>query len=616
MAFQNFPYTNLHELNTDAWLRKQKELETRQGELEQNVAKVDETIQTMVPTVVEQWLAQNFDSLMVNASYRESDETVVLAPTSEPPAVWAGKYVSQIQLINEAVKIRTSNFPVLNDLAGAEMGTIGVTSGRNTAGDGGSGSYYVTATPPISADGGRVVQLESGKYAVLLDRVATTAHYGIFDGDTKQAELQSLLSNNEHILMLPGTYYATAGLTVDHNADIEASGSIIKCTGAINGALLHLGREYLVNRYLKATGRSFNVGDNQVVSGEPGDVVVISSEQSFNTARASYTRGEMLVLSGNGAEAIYGCVDSYSNASVYLLPSCVINVRGLIIDAASADYALLLDCLVNSNLQDISVTNRRETTNSADAMSMRYCYNTQAMNCFVYMAGSVDGDIYGLSVASCQSVKVAGLHARGVRHGVTLGYYTLPGDTVVNRWCNFEGDFDSVTGYSADLHGNCEHCGYTGVAHNSISFGGQHNYFHGRIISRNRRAIHIEESLGNSYDFRGIKVEHRAENELAVYMDDPVGDSGGVLDFSGSSWRYFGSTFTKADGMIILRPGKGRNIVTFENSVFDGFVGTAIVQPGGGVGVTWYRLNAGGCVFNLPKFVTSEESGYISPNYN
>lgn len=615
MAFQNFPYSNLHELNTDAWLRKQKELETRQGELEQDVAKVDETIQTMVPTVVEQWLAQNFDSLMVNASYRESDETVVLAPTSEPPAVWAGKYVSQIQLINEAVKIRTSNFPVLNDLADAEMGTIGVTSGRNTAGDGGSGSYYVTATPPISADGGRVVQLESGKYAVLLDRVATTAHYGIFDGDTKQAELQSLLSNNEHILMLPGTYYASSGLTVDHNADIEASGTIIKCTGAINGALLHLGREYIVNRSLKASGRSFNVGDNQIVSGEPGDVVVISSGQRFNSARVNYTRGEMLVLTGDGAAAISGCVDSYSDASVYLLPSCVINVRGLSIDATSADYALLLDCLVNSSLQDISVTNRRETTNAGAAMAMRYCYNTQAMKCFIYMAGSVDGDIYGLSVSSCQSVKVTGLHARGVRHGVSLGYYTSPRDTVVNRWCDFEGDFDSVTDASADLHGNCEHCGYSGVAHNSINFGGQHNYFHGRIISRNKPAIRIGESLGNSHDFRGIKVEHRAENTFAVYMAEPVGNSGGVLDFSGSSWRYFGSTYTQADGMIILRPAKGRNVITFENSVFDGFVGTAIVQPGGGGGGTWYRLNAGGCVFNLSQFITSVVSGYIAPDY-
>lgn len=615
MAFQNFPYTNLHELNTDAWLRKQKELETRQGELEQDVAKVDETIQTMVPTVVEQWLAQNFDSLMVNASYRESDETVVLAPTSEPPAVWAGKYVSQIQLINEAVKIRKNNFLVLNDLADAEMGTIGVTSGRNTAGDGGSGSYYVTATPPISADGGRVVQLASGKYAVLLDRVATTAHYGIFDGETKQTELQSLLSNNEHILILPGTYYATAGLTVDHNANIEASGSIIKCTGAINGALLHLGREYIVNRSLKATGRSFNVGDNQVVSGEMGDVVVISSAESFNYARPNYSRGEMLVLTGNGDGAISGCVDSYSDASVYLLPSCVINVRGLSIDATSADYALLLDCLVNSRLQDISATNRRQTMNEGSAMCMRYCYNTQAMNCFVYMAGSVDGDKYGLSVLSCQYIKVTGLHARGVRHGVSLGYYTRAGNTVVNRWCDFEGDFDSVTGQSADLHGNCEHCGFTGVAHNSISFGGRHNYFHGRIISRHFRAIYITESLGNSYDFRGIKVEHRAENKLALYMDNPVGDSGGVLDFSGSSWRYFGSTFNDADGMIILRPGKGRNIVTFENSVFDGFVGTAIVQPGGGEGVTWYRLNAGGCVFNLPNFVTSAVTGYIAPDY-
>ena len=66
--------------------------------------------------------------------------------------------------------------------------------------------------------------------------------------------------------------------------------------------------------------------------------------------------------------------------------------------------------------------------------------------------------------------------------------------------------------------------------------------------------------------------------------------------------------------MLILRPGKGRNIITLENSVFDGFVGTAIVQPGGGAG-TWYRLNAGGCVFNLSNFVTSVVSGYIAPDY-
>lgn len=634
MAFQQFPYSNLHELNTDAWLRKQKELddaqknlENRQDQLEVKMNEVDETIATMVPPVVEQWVNENFNDFMVNATYRQEDQTLVLAPTSVPPAGSKGNIIKNVQLFDQLLGLSgggANMYHYFADMKAAETGTICVTAqydAEDTAKVGG-GIYAIYDTPPEWA-GIRAVALGSRVAVLVSPGPIHTRQLGITDQTPNVHQRFTAIFNSGEpsVVVDSGTYNIIGPIEATSNdIDIKFDKVIFNTAVGVNNKVFTIGKDYLANRQLMASGKAFEYGARNIVTGfNAGEIAVVCSSEAYNPARDYYTKGEMLVMSGDGDTALSGCIDKYTGASVYKLPGLKINITGSLTinnNAAYNIYLMSCNCLVNSVIEGVTINDTYDKT--GDLLALRECYNVTVEKCYCCRNNMNSGaNVYAFSVSCSQTIRFVDVVGYAPWHGFSAGCDMTAGDSIVNRFLDINGSFDSSVANSADCHGNSEHVKFTGNMMNGVSVGGDYVEISGTIETKRNfegLAIFIVENVGMNFNIHDCRIYHRAENKQMARLSKDVVANGGCFRFRNNYCIYLGTTLTSVPALIQLFTSDGACTHDLSGCMFADFKGSYVIQAITSSG-TWRILNLIGCVTNLSKFVDnpSEITGYIPP---
>lgn len=633
MAFQNFPYTNLHELNTDAWLRKQKELddaqknlENRQGELEVKMNEVDETIATMVPPVVEQWVNENFNDFMVNATYRQEDQTLVLAPTSVPPAGSKGNIIKNVQLFDQLLGLSgggANMYQYFADMEAAETGTICVTA-QYDAGDTakvGGGIYAIYDTPPEWA-GIRAVALGSRVAVLVSPGPIHTRQLGITDQTPNVHQRFTAIFNSGEpsVVVDAGTYNIIGPITAASNdIDIKFDNVIFNTAVGVNNKVFTIGKDYLANRQLMASGKAFEYSARNIVTGfNAGEIAVVCSSESYNPARDYYTKGEMLVMSGDGDTALSGCIDRYTGASVYKLPGLKINITGSLTinnNAAYNVYLMSCNCLVNSVIEGVTINDTYDQT--GDLLALRECYNVTVEKCYCCRNNMSSGaNVYAFSVSCSQTIRFVDVVGYSPWHAFSAGCDMAAGDSIVNRFLDINGSFDSSLQHSADCHGNSQHVKFTGNMMNGLSVGGDYVEISGTIETKPNftgMSIFIIENVGMNFNIHDCRIYHRADMQMVRLSKDLV-NNGGCFRFRNNYCIYLGTTLTSYPALISLFASDAACTHDLSGCMFADFKGSYAIQAHTSSG-RWRILNLIGCVTNLDKFVDnpSEITGYIPP---
>lgn len=639
MPFQNFPYSNLHELNIDAWLRKQKELddaqknlETRQDELEVKMDEVDETIATMVPPVVEQWIDENFNDFMVNATYRQEDQTLVLAPTSEPPAGSKGNIIKNVQLFDQLLGLSgggANMYQYFADMTAAETGTICVTAqydAEDTAKVGG-GIYAIYDTAPKWA-GVRAVALGNRVAVLVSPGPIHTRQLGITDQtpNVHQRFTEIFNSGEPSVVVDAGTYNIIGPIEAASNdIDIHFDDVIFNSAVGGNNKVFTIGKDYLANRQLMASGKAFEYGARNIATGfNAGEVAVVCSSEEYNPERDYYTKGEMLAMSGDGDAALSGCIDKYTGASVYKLPGLKINITGSLTINNSAAYDIYImscNCLINSRIEGVTINDAYEQTSGTEGrhlFSLRECYNVTVEKCYSCRNNMpTDSNVYSFSVLCCQIIRFVDVVGYSPWHAFAAGCDMVAGDSIVNRFLDINGFFDSSVSHSANCHGNSEHVKFTGNMMNGISVGGNYVEITGTIETKSSfggQAISITENIGMNFNIHDCRIYHGAENMQLMRLGKEVINSGGCFRFRNNWCLYRGTTLTRYPALIELWSSEGACIHDLSGCVFANFKGDYVIQAQTSSG-RWRILNLIGCVSNLGEFVndSSAITGYIPP---
>ena len=639
MAFQNFPYSNLHELNTDAWLRKQKELndaqknlENRQDKLEVKMNEVDETIATMVPPVMEQWVNENFNNFMVNATYRQKDQTLVLAPTSDPPAGSKGNIIKNVQLFDQLLGLTgggANMYQYFADMAAAETGTICVTAqydAEDTAKVGG-GIYAIYDTPPEWA-GIRAVAL-GGRVAVLVSPGPIhTRQLGITDQTPNVHQRFTALFNSGEpsIVVDAGTYNIIGPITAASNdIDIQFDNVIFNSAVGVSNNVFTIGKDYLENRQLMASGMAFEYGTRNIATGfNAGEIAVVCSSEVYNPARDYYTKGEMLAMSGDGDTALSGCIDKYTGASVYKLPGLKINITGSLTinnNAAYDTFIMACNCLVNSRIEGVTINDTYEETSGYEnrhLLSLRECYNVIVEKCYSCRKNMNSGsNVYAFSVLCSQTIRFVNVVGYAPWHAFSAGAEGGAGNSIVNRFLDINGSFDSSVAHSADCHGNSEHVKFTGNMMNGVCASGDYVEITGNIETKSSfraQAIYISENVGMNFNIHDCRIYHGAEDMQMMRLNKDVVNGGGCFRFRNNWCFYRGTTLTSYPALIELWSSDAACTHDLSGCMFANFQGNYVIETRTSSG-RWRILNLIGCETNLSKFVDDQSSirGYI-PN--
>lgn len=240
------------------------------------------------------------------------------------------------------------------------------------------------------------------------------------------------------------------------------------------------------------------------ISCNPGDVLLITSTDLWDSTRSYYYKGEMVEVDSvsSGTITIRGFLtDSYSAATttVYLLTMPKIVIKDITIKRNSNQMGLYIQYAKNVVLENVSCTGARERCLWVD-----YCFGGEINNCYAsdcWYSGSATS--YGLTISSCQSINVNGGKYLGGRHGLTLTgaepnrYINLYGVTV--------GNYAPALTSALDCHGNTEFINVNDctILNGLLFEGTNYTIKNNRIISSTYNttglAIHTECPSKNGY---------------------------------------------------------------------------------------------------------------------
>ena len=422
------------------------------------------------------------------------------------------------------------NYPNVESLKNANL-NIGETALTNSYYDGGvgGGTYDIIAKANIIPDDGKYIELTNGNVAVLRE-TPTPERYGITESNCTVDRINALLKN-ERVDFNGQVYTINGGIKILNDCDIYGDVTFI-LNGGENTVGLSIGKRTLFQ--VVGTITTINRSDSVISipnSLQPGDIVRISSGESWNSARTNYNKGELCEVksSTNSQITVDNVLDSYTNASVYKIKDPIrVNIYGNLKVVVNYDAVtgISINSLIYSGFQNIECVCNGNTAGSA--ITFAFCKNLTIENITAINKNNNQGDIYGLSIANSQQINIANIECYGNRHGVSMGYNLVSGN-IVNRLININGVFNSGYSFSADMHGNCEMCKYTGKALDGVQLGGNNNTFNGEAIAKTVHAcVAINESCGYSFDISNSIFRQNSSYDTFVYMS-----KGGVNRFGG-----------------------------------------------------------------------------------
>ena len=451
------------------------------------------------------------------------------------------------------------NYPNVEALKNADL-KIGETAITNSYYDGGvgGGTYDIVAKGNIIADDGKYVKLTNGNIAVLRE-TATPERYGITLANCTVERINALFTN-QRVNFNGQVYTIDGGIKILNNCDIYGDVTFI-LNGGENTVGLLIGKQALFQTV--GTITTINRGDGVISipnSLKTGDIVRISSGESWNSARTNYNKGELCEVktSTDSQITVDNVLDSYTNASIYKIKEPIrVNIYGNLKVVVNYDAVtgISINSLIYSSFQNIECVCNGNT--ATQAIAFTFCKNLNIENLTAINKNNNQGDVYGLAIANCQQINIANAECYGNRHGSTLGY-NLPSGNIVNRLINISGVFNSGYSFSADMHGNAEMCKYSGKALNGVAMGGNNNTFIGEAIAKTSHAcVAISEYCGYSFNISNSIFRQNSSYSTFVYMgDSAVNRFGGVFNVNNCQ---FISDLATATSCITASAGEVNN---------------------------------------------------------
>ena len=425
------------------------------------------------------------------------------------------------------------NYPNVESLKNADL-KIGETALTNSYYDRGvgGGTYDIVAKGNIIADDGKYVELTNGNIAVLRE-TPTPERYGITPTNCTVERINALFKN-ERVDFNGQVYTIDGGIKILNNCDIYGDVTFI-LNGGENTVGLSIGKQTQFE--VVGTITTINRSDSVISipnSLQPGDIVRISSGESWNSARTNYNKGELCEVktSTNSQITVDNVLDSYTNASVYKIKEPIrVNIYGNLKVVVNYDVVtgISINSLIYSSFQNIECVCNGNT--ATQAMTFIFCKNLNIENLTAINKNNNQGDVYGLAIANCQQINIENVECYGNRHGVSLGYNLVSGN-IVNRLININGVFNSGYSFSADMHGNAEMCKYSGKALDGVAMGGNNNTFIGEAIAKTVHAcVAIAENCGYSFNISNSIFRQNSSYSTFVYLSGgAVNRFGGVFN--------------------------------------------------------------------------------------
>jgi polygalacturonase len=318
--------------------------------------------------------------------------------------------------------------------------------------------------------------------------------------------IQAALDANKPIYIPTGTYKITTTLEVTgQNVHITGDGK----ESILDTASLAVDELYAIKingdglTLLETNPTAITAGDTEItLSSAPsvsvGDTIVIHNptDYSYSPARDYYTAGEQITVKSVDGNTIYftsGTYDSYAiGVNIYKKDSVSVTLRDFQVIGSPttlSEYGLYLSYCRNVTVSNIRIFNGGRYS----GITFKQCYGVSVDACeFVTTEpGSLDdSNTYPMIVSNSQDVKVTNTRAYSPWHAVAVGGGSGAG-AVPNRGVTFTNcELETTTNvFPADLHGNCEHCGYYNctLRGGGSTMGAHSNSFIGnRIITMNR----------------------------------------------------------------------------------------------------------------------------------
>ena len=385
------------------------------------------------------------------------------------------------------------------------------------------------------------IPLNNGNIAKLVD-IPDFDNTGIkgYEGDITNKLVEMLTQN--HVVFNGGNYNISKQITVAHDIKILLKGNT-RLTASSDMDYLFVFGDY---QYTEYSGTyNYNPGIN-ISSFTNNDINQIIDTTLFHPGREYFNNGELFIpsygTSRTGQFNLYGAFvnggfTNYTNAKVYRYNTCRVQISGagnLQISNNNYDIPTLVRfvCCADTKVENLIVKNM----NGIAALGVALCINCYFNNIFAYQnEAASQGLDYGVSIDSSQNLSFNNVTAYGLRHGFSIGGGGTD-HTSVNRYISVKNAFiDSAESYSADLHGNCQFCGYEGTLMQGLDVAGDNCYCHGVIRTKNTsRSIFLTQPVSWNHDFSNIKHFHDSNSVTCISLESPQGRIAGTLDFSDS----------------------------------------------------------------------------------
>ena len=492
---------------------------------------------------------------------------------------------------------------------------------RNYYSDGG-GAHYIIIGPnepeiPNAMHESLYIPLNNGNIAKLVD-VPNFNNTGIsgYSGDVTDKIIEML--DRDYVIFNGGNYNISKQITVNHDIKILLSGTTRFTSAADMDYLLVFG-EYSATSYDGTY--NFAPGTN-ITSFLNNNINQIVDTTLFHPGRDYFTNGELFIPeyggSNRGVFKLYGAFTaggftSYTNALVYSINTVRVDISGAgLLQVTNDNYSIptlvrFIGC-ADSRIENLIAKNM----NGIAAVGLGVCLNCSFKNIQAYQTEPISQGLdYGISVDSCQDITFDTVYAYGLRHGFSVGGGGTD-HTTVNRNIHVKNCFiDSKESYSADLHGNCQFCGYEGTLMQGLDVAGDNCYCHGVIRTKNTsRGIFLTQPVSWNHDFSNIKYFHDSDSVTCIALESPQGRIGGTLDFSDSQiikgtnstlTMFFAGYTPSGSGHAVINC---RNLAMIYGSLVTLGNLTLTTQPTTG---KVYLVDAGGSS-GIPSQITNQET--------
>lgn len=388
-------------------------------------------------------------------------------------------------------------------------------AGYYAIGDGGGGFFYgATSGGPYTDNGGTVIIPTLGTSAAAWLRVYETdinvRWFGAraapgFDNAPAFTAARTVADTNNGALYVPGgTYEFDTCLTSAENLIIYGDGfdTVLDFSGAIGDyGLEALGAATQIEYPSVATEgiRTVTFGSAPALSVNDVFVVYNSNDYSWmpsslsGGARFYYRAGEwceVMSISGSTANVrvpLYATYVAGPTVKAYKITGPKVHIRNIAIHAANTTVVGLIHVQLcrDAIIENVELQVKGAIAgNGVSACFMDRCYNATVKDIVASNLYPTNDDVYGLSIANSQHVRVFGGKFESARHGVTFG----GGDWVCSVPCRdirvigadirSGGTVADAPVCCADMHGDTEDCSYIDCTiYGGAQFGGMNNTY-------------------------------------------------------------------------------------------------------------------------------------------